>query len=99
MHIFENGNEILQPLLDKGGIVDITEPGIYMVGKPLVIGSDTVLHLRAGVIVMVKEMSQCSLLENRSFTQNTYDRNIEIIGGIRAFPSFPAWSGDSGTVR
>ena len=82
MQIFENGNEILQPLLDRGGTVDITEPGVYMVGKPLIIGSDTVLHLRAGVTVKAKDMSRCSLLENGSFTQNTYDRNIEIIGGI-----------------
>lgn len=81
MKTIENGNSILQPLLDRGGVVDVREAGIYMLNRPLVIHSDTMLRFRQGVILKAAPMSRCSLIENAAFYGEGRNENIEIIGG------------------
>ena len=35
MKVYEDGGAILQPLLDRGGTVNVEEPGVYMLHRPI----------------------------------------------------------------
>lgn len=79
---FDNANAI-QKMLDKKGIVKITKPGVYVVGKTLKIHSDTRFVLSPGVRLLAKPYSKCALIENDCFADpNARNLNIEIVGGI-----------------
>ena len=81
MKIFEDGNAVLQPLLDRGGTVNVDEAGVYVLHRPLVIRSRTVLRLCQGAVIKAAPGSRCSLIENAGFYGGGTDSGIEIIGG------------------
>ena len=72
----------LQELLDKRGIVTVDTPGTYLVGKTLIIHSNTRFILAPGVKLLAAPMSRCALIENEHFCCDGMDENIEIVGGI-----------------
>ena len=82
MNSFENGNDHLQPLLDRGGNIDFRVPGIYMLHAPLTIRSHTRLRVGPGITFRAAPRSLCSLIENEAFYGDGMDEEIEIVGGI-----------------
>ncbi len=78
---FDNYKSI-QKMLDKCGIVRITKPGTYLIGKTLKIHSDTKFVLAPGVKLVAKPYSKCALIENDTFgIKDARNQNIQIIGG------------------
>ncbi len=82
MKIYEDGNAVIQPMLDKGGTVDVRGQGVYLIHKPLVIRAHTLLRVGPGVTLRAAPRSLCSLIENAAFYGGGVDEDIEIVGGV-----------------
>jgi hypothetical protein len=62
--------------------VTVDRPGTYLIGKTLIIHSNTRLILSPGVRLLAAPFSKCALIENEHFSCGGRDENIEIVGGI-----------------
>ena len=71
----------IQKMLDRRGTVMIPD-GRYLIGKPLIIHSDTHLKLSAGATLRLADGANCSLLDNDGLYSDETNVNITIEGGI-----------------
>ncbi|MCQ2389737.1 MAG: FAD-dependent oxidoreductase, partial [Kiritimatiellae bacterium] len=72
---------MLQNLLDSGkGRVEFPE-GLWIVSKPLLIGSDTHLVCSPKTTIRLRDWSNCPVLMNRGSEPGGSDRNITVEGG------------------
>lgn len=79
--IVADNTQFIQQALDNAGHVVISQAGIYNV-KRLVIKSNTVFELKAGVKLRLKDNTSDHILVNENWKSTTKkDYNIEIIGG------------------
>lgn len=81
MRIIENADQIIQEMLDRRGLVSITDQGCYIISKTLVIHSHTRLILAPGVTMKAAPLSRCALIENESFYGGG-DADIAIEDGV-----------------
>ncbi len=81
MRIIKNADQIIQEMLDRRGLVSITDQGCYIISKTLVIHSHTRLILAPGVTMKAAPLSRCALIENESFYGGG-DVDIAIEGGV-----------------
>ena len=76
-------SEALQKAVDKGGVIQITVPGIYEISEQIEIGDNTKLVFGEGVILQ-REASVSgvngNVFINKGALKGEYNRNIEIIG-------------------
>jgi len=74
--------EALQKAVDCGGIITVSKPGIYDVGRTVYIGSDTSLSFGKGVFVRknVKNGEFEYVFLNKGALTRTYDKSISIDG-------------------
>lgn len=73
--------DALQELLDTQKVVVLPSPkDKYIISRPLVIGSDTVLKMDENTVIMLAAGSDCVMLRNKN--RYTHDKNITVIGGI-----------------
>jgi len=71
----------LQALLDAGNGRVIFPDGTFVVSRPLVISSDTLLVCSPRTVIRLADGSNCPLLRNRSWEPGGADRNIAVEGG------------------
>ena len=71
----------IQKMLDRRGTVMIPD-GRYLIGKPLIIHSDTHLKLSAGATLRLADGANSSLLDNDGLYSDETNVNITIEGGI-----------------
>jgi len=78
-----SNHDILQQLVDDGGTVRITVPGIYDIEGTIQIGSDTALIFGAGVYIRKipsqNDNGNTAFINKGAYTKKT-DRNIKIEG-------------------
>ena len=76
-------SEALQKAVDKGGVIQVTVPGIYKISEQIEIGDNTKLVFCDGVILR-REASvggvNGNAFINKGALKGEYNRNIEIIG-------------------
>ncbi|MBQ2669103.1 MAG: hypothetical protein IJF56_10800 [Clostridia bacterium] len=72
----------LQAMLDRCGIVILDQPGVYCIGRTLILHSNTHFILSPGAKLLAAPLSKCSLIENEHFAGGGRDENITITGGI-----------------
>lgn len=73
----------LQHAVDCGGTILITQPGIYDLSEPILIGDDTTLLFGAGVTLRRQKSSSSEtgyVFVNKGAFTRTYNRNIKLIG-------------------
>ncbi len=71
----------IQAMLDRCGSVEIPD-GRYLIGKPLIIHSNTHLKLSAQATLRLADGANCSLLDNDGLYSDIPNENIIIEGGI-----------------
>ena len=76
-------SEIFQKAVDKGGVIQVTVPGIYKISEQIEIGDNTKLIFSEGVIIR-RETSVSgtngNAFINKGAVLGEYNHNIEIIG-------------------
>lgn len=77
----KDATSFLQEKLDRCGYVYIPD-GTYLISKPLIIHSNTHLHLSQNAIFRLADHANCSLLDNEGLYTDNVDENITIEGGI-----------------
>ncbi len=78
-----NNSEAFQKAVDKGGVIQVTIPGIYKISEQIEIGDNTKLVFGEGVILRRKASVtgiNGNAFINKGAIKGEYNRNIEIIG-------------------
>lgn len=81
MEIIMNQTELLQDMLDKGGIV-VVPSGEYIIEKPLIIHDNTHLKLAPDTVFRLPDGEAFSLIENDGLRGEHENYNIRIEGGV-----------------
>ena len=100
-----NGNsEALNRAVRNGGVIEVTEPGVYDVSEPVYLCSDTSLRFAPGVTLRrqpCENGDNGNVFVNRGAFTGVPDKNIEISGLtllVNGVESLPAQNGGTKTV-
>ena len=100
----DGNSEALNRAVRNGGVIEVTEPGVYDVSEPVYLGSDTSLRFAPGVTLRrqpCENGDNGNVFVNRGAFTGVPDKNIEISGLtllVNGVESLPAQNGGTKTV-